>query len=152
MARFLADANVLSEATKSTPDLVVVDWLRRNERLLTVDPVILGEIRFGILLLPDGRRRRKLEDWFNKVVRRIECLAWDARTGGRWADLLAQTRRAGRTMAVRDSLIASTALTYSLTLATRNVHDFAECGLTLVSPFDSTPAQQPAPSEQQSPS
>ena len=95
MAKFLVDANVLSEATKAAPDPLVVDWLRRNERLLAVDPVILGEIRYGILLLPGGRRRRKLENWFEQVVRRIECLTSDARTGGRWAELLAQTRRAG---------------------------------------------------------
>ena len=151
MATFLVDANVLSEATKAVPDPLVVDWFRRNERLLAVDPVILGEIRFGILLLPDGRRRRKLEDWFNKVVRRIECLAWDARTGGRWAELLARTRREGRTMAVRDSLIAATALTYSLTLATRNVHDFSDCGLTVMNPFDSSPIPQHRSSERQQP-
>ncbi len=146
------DANVLSEATKAAPDPLVVDWLRRNERLLAVDPVILGEIRYGILLLPKGHRRRKLEDWFEQVVRRIECLTSDARTGGRWAELLAQTRRAGRPMAVRDSLIAATALTYSLTLATRNVSDFAECGLTLVDPFDSSPTRQAGTPEQQRPS
>lgn len=135
MARILVDANVLSEATKSEPNRAVVDWLRRNERLLAVDPVILGEIRFGILLLPRGRRREMLESWFEQVVRRIECLAWDARTGGRWAQLLAQMRRAGTTMAIRDSLIAATALTHALTLATRNVHDFAASGANLVNPF-----------------
>ena len=136
MAKFLVDANVLSEATKAEPDPSVVDWLRRNERLLTVDPVILGEIRFGILLLPEGRRRRDLENWFGNVVRRIECLTWDARTGVRWAELLAQTRHAGSTMAVRDSLIAASALTHALTLATRNVDDFASSGISLLNPFD----------------
>ena len=135
MAGFLVDANVLSEATKAEPDPSVVDWLRRNERLLLVDPVILGEIRFGILLLPEGRRRRRLEGWFNQFVRRIECLAWDSRTGLRWAELLAQVRGAGRTMAVRDSLIAATALTHSLTLATRNDRHFDGCGVNIVNPF-----------------
>jgi toxin FitB len=57
--KFLVDANVLSEPTKPAPQLAVVDWLRRNERELAVDPFILGEIRFGILLLPKGARRRK---------------------------------------------------------------------------------------------
>ncbi|MDE0218826.1 MAG: hypothetical protein OXJ90_06130, partial [Spirochaetaceae bacterium] len=80
MARFLVDANVLSEATKKVPNPLVVNWLRRNERLMAVDPVILGEIRFGILLLPDGRRRQRLEGWFNKIVRRIECQC--PRSGG----------------------------------------------------------------------
>ena len=135
MERFLVDANVLSEATKAKPNPAVVAWLRRNESLLAVDPVILGEIRFGILLLPMGRQRGMLENWFKQVVSRLQCLAWDARTGGRWAELLAQMRVAGTTMAVRDSLIAATALTRALTLATRNIHDFTACGVNLVNPF-----------------
>ena len=135
MAKFLVDANVLSEATKAEPSPIVVDWLRRNERLLAVDPVILGEIRFGILLLPEGRRRRSLEQWFNRVVRRVECLSWDSRTGLRWAELLAHVRRLGRTMAVKDSLIAATALTHALTVATRNERDFAASGINTVNPF-----------------
>ena len=56
MTRYLVDASVLSEATKAAPDPALVDWLGHNERLLAVDPVILGEIRFGILLLPEGQR------------------------------------------------------------------------------------------------
>lgn len=57
---FLVDANVLSEPTKPTPNAEVVAWLRNNERELVVDPIILGEIKFGILfrqVVPrDGRR------------------------------------------------------------------------------------------------
>jgi predicted nucleic acid-binding protein len=60
---YLADANVLSEPTKSSPDSRVVEWLRRNERETAVDLIILGEVRFGILLLPKGRRRAGLERW-----------------------------------------------------------------------------------------
>ena len=46
------DANVLSEPTKPAPDLRVVEWLRNHERDLAVDPIILGELEYGILLLP----------------------------------------------------------------------------------------------------
>ena len=54
---YLVDANVLSEPTKPEPDARVVAWLKRYERDLVVDPVILGELRFGILLLPRNRGR-----------------------------------------------------------------------------------------------
>ena len=54
MARFLVDANVLSEPTKSAPVSRVVDWLVRNERFVAIDPVMLGEIRYRILLLAEG--------------------------------------------------------------------------------------------------
>lgn len=133
--KYLVDANVLSEVTRPTPDSVVVDWLRRNERDLAVDPVILGEIRFGILLLPTSRRRRRLESWFDDGVGRIQCLPWEAATGMRWAQLLADLRRAGRAMPVKDSLIAATALTHDLTVVTRNRRDFEPAGVTIEDPF-----------------
>jgi len=133
--KYLVDANVLSEPTRPAPSAAVVAWLRRNERSLAVDPVILGEIRFGILLLARGRRRQRLERWFEAGVRRLHCLPWEAETGLRWAELLARLRRAGRAMPVKDSLIAATALTHGLTVVTRNVPDFEKAGCPVVNPF-----------------
>ncbi|MCY3728061.1 MAG: PIN domain-containing protein [Nitrospira sp.] len=131
----LVDANVLCEATRPSPDPRVIEWLTRHERDLVVNPVVLGEVRFGILLLPSGRRRRKLESWFDEVTRRIHCVPWDAETGWRWAELLAHLRTLGRPMPIKDSLIAATALTHELSLATRNRRDFEACGVELVDPF-----------------
>jgi predicted nucleic acid-binding protein len=132
---YLVDANVLSEPTKPRPDADVVDWLRVNEREIAVDPIILGEIDFGILLLPRGKRRSRLERWFNEGVRRVRCLPWEASTGLRWAELLAELRTKGRSMPIKDSLIAATALSHSLTVATRNRVDFATAGVDIVDPF-----------------
>jgi toxin FitB len=133
--KYLVDANVLSEPTRPTPNARVVDWLRRHESELAVDPIILGEIRFGILLLPRGRRRLSLQRWFDAGVGRLLCLPWDASTGLRWAQLLAQLRGAGRAMPVKDSLIAATALLHELALVTRNGSDFVATGVKLVNPF-----------------
>ncbi len=132
--KHLVDANVLSEATKPEPDPRVVEWLKRNERSIVVDPVILGEVRFGILLLARGARRSKLEQWFEEGVSRIQCLPWDSTVGVRWAQLLADLRRRGRPMSVKDSLIAASALTHDLTLATLNQRDFKPAQLKLVDP------------------
>ena len=134
---FLVDANVLSEATKTAPDQACVAWLRRHERELAVDPVILGEVRYGILLLPKSRRRTRLERWFEAGVQRLHCIPWDADTGLRWAELVALLRRAGRAMPVKDSLIAATALAHGLTVATRNRSDFLKAGVRVVDPFAS---------------
>jgi toxin FitB len=133
--RYLVDANVLSEPTRPAPNPSVVEWLRRNERDLAVDPIILGEVRFGILLLRKGRKRTRLEAWFDAGVQRLYCLPWDAQTGRRWAQLLAQLRAAGRAMPIKDSLIAATALVHDLTVATRNRADFANGGVRIVDPF-----------------
>jgi len=133
--KFLVDANVLSEPTRSAPSPKVVQWLRRHERDIAVDPVILGEVRFGILLLPKGKRRARLERWFETGVERLQCLAWDAETGLRWAELLARLRASGRAMPIKDSLIAATALVHGLAVATRNRTDFEKAGVRIVDPF-----------------
>jgi toxin FitB len=132
---YLVDANVLSEPTKTAPSAKVGDWLRQYQSELGVDPVILGELRFGILLLPAGKRRRQLERWFALVVANLVCLPWDATTGLRWAQLLADLRAAGEAMPIKDSLIAATALVHGLTVATRNLRDFQKAGVRVVDPF-----------------
>jgi predicted nucleic acid-binding protein len=134
--RYLVDANVLSEPTKSTPDKGVVRWLRHFQREIAVDPIILGEIRFGILLLPRGKRRAALDEWFHGVVEHIFCLPWDADTALRWAELLAALRASGTAMPIKDSLIAATALTHALIVVTRNEADFRRAGVEIVNPFD----------------
>jgi toxin FitB len=134
--KYLVDANVLSEPTRPDPRPGVVSWLRRHERAMVVDPVILGEIRFGILLLSRGKRRARLERWFDEGIRRLHCLPWEAETGLKWAELLARLRASGRAMPIKDSLIAATALTNRLTIATRNVTDFGKAGCDVVNPFE----------------
>jgi len=132
---YLVDANVLSEATKPSPDPAVLKWLTRNEQEIAVDPFILGEIQFGILLLSAGKRRQRLERWFREGVARVLCLPWDAATGLRWAKLLVKLRSSGQSMPIKDSLIAATALLHGLILVTRNVRDFSKTGVKIVDPF-----------------
>jgi predicted nucleic acid-binding protein len=132
---FLVDANVLSEATRPEPAPQVLEWLAHHEREIAVDPIILGEIRFGILLLPSGTRRARLERWFQDGVERIHCLAWEAATGLRWVRLLAELRAGGRSMPIKDSLIAATALVHGLAVVTRNRRDFEQAGVEIIDPF-----------------
>ena len=132
---YLVDANVLSEATKPAPDARVLTWLRTHERELAVDPIIVGELRYGILLLPKGKKRTALEQWFDAGVKGLQCLSWDLETGLAWAALLARLRTKGTAMPIKDSLIAATALTHDLTVATRNSTDFRKAGVRVVNPF-----------------
>jgi predicted nucleic acid-binding protein len=133
---YLVDANVLSEATRPNPADKVIAWLRTHESDIVVDPVILGEIRFGIYLLAEGKRRDRRQRWFRQGVNRLHCLPWDAATGLRWAKLLAELRGAGQAMPVKDSMIAATALRHHLTVVTRNQHDFEKAGVRVINPFE----------------
>jgi predicted nucleic acid-binding protein len=135
--KYLVDANVLSEATKPAPDVRVVEWLRAQEHELAVNPIILGELQYGILLLPSGRRRRRLEQWFAAGVQRLRVLDFDTASAAEWAQLLARLKVLGLSMSVKDSLIAATALTHGLSVATRNTDHFQHANVRLVNPFAS---------------
>jgi predicted nucleic acid-binding protein len=133
--KFLVDADVLSEATKPQPAGQVVAWLRRHDVDLIVNPIILGELEYGILLLPAGRRSKKLLDWFDSGIRHLNVVEMDATTATVWAKLLADLKRKGKAMPIKDSLIAASAKQHGLTVATGNTTDFRHAGVTVVNPF-----------------
>lgn len=133
--KYLVDANVLSEATKPKPDADVVQWLRDHEPELAANPIVLGEIEYGILLLPAGKKRSRLEQWYFQGIQRLRIVELDAGTASAWAGLLARLSRQGLAMPVKDSLIAASALQHGLTVATRNVVDFSKAEVSVVNPF-----------------
>jgi toxin FitB len=133
---YLVDGNVLSEPTKSTPKQRVVHWLRENESEIAVNPIILGELEYGILRLPVGRQRTQLLSWFADGPAHLPVFHLDPQTANVWVNLMARLARKGRTMPVTDSLIAATALQHQLTIATRNTRDFQFTGARLVNPFE----------------
>ncbi len=133
--KFLVDANVLSEPTKPTPSARVVTWLSDHEGDIAVDSIILGELYVGVLAMPDGRKRARLEDWFETLAQAIECLPWDGAVSRRWARLVADLRRKGQALPLLDSMIAASALEHDLTVVTRNVHDFKTAGVRVIDPF-----------------
>jgi predicted nucleic acid-binding protein len=132
---YLVDVNVLSEPTKQVADPKVVAWLDANESNLVVDSIIVGELRIGIMALPRGRKRARLEEWFETVVETIECLPWDAAVSQRWAMLVVALKKSGETVPLLDGMIAATALQHDLIVATRNTRDFQKTGVKTFNPF-----------------
>jgi toxin FitB len=133
---YLVDANVLSEPTRPAPSSKVIDWLGANEQDIVVDSMILGELYIGILALPRGRKRIQLEQWFDALVRTIDCLPWDAAIARRWALLVVDLKRRGEPLPLLDGMIAATALHHDLTIATRNTRDFKRAGVKVLNPFE----------------
>jgi predicted nucleic acid-binding protein len=136
--KFLLDSNVLSEWTRLRPDPGVCDWFQENLPEFCIPPVVLGELQYGVLILPSSRRQRELRAWIEDVARTICVIEFNAADALVWAQLLARLKRRGTPMPVADSLIAASALSRGLTLVTRNENHFKKTGVSLLNPFTKT--------------
>ena len=139
-AGFLLDTNILSEQIRSRPDPRIGKWMYTHpEASLFLSAITIGEIRRGIVLLTQGARRQKLEQWLEvDLVPRFSnrILPVTHAVADRWGRLAAEHQLAGTPLSIADGLIAATALEYGLSLATRNVKDFVKLGVTLLNPWD----------------
>jgi predicted nucleic acid-binding protein len=140
MTGFLLDTNVPSELTRSQPNPHFMQWLHSvgNDRL-HLSVITLGEIRKGLTMLPDGKRRQQLEQW---LVAELEpwfegrILPVDRRVAALWGTLEGQRQLQGRPLSMADGLIAATSLEHGLTLVTRNVRDYDGLGIELLNPWE----------------
>ncbi len=136
----LLDTNVLSEVQRPAPDPKVVHWLDAvDEDRTFISVASIAELKRGIALMEDGRRRNALSAWLaNDLPARFAAriLPIDHAVAERWGDLMAQSRRSGVALSVMDGFFAATALAGNLTLVTRNVRDFASFGVRLFNPWD----------------
>jgi predicted nucleic acid-binding protein len=136
---FLLDTNVISELVKPRPEANVTAWLEcTDESLLHLSVLTLGEIRRGIAVLPQSRRRAVLEAWVEKDLRaRFEdrILAIDHEVADRWGLLTAAARKSGIVLPVIDGLLAATALEHNLTLVTRDTGQIPSMGVAVFNPW-----------------
>jgi toxin FitB len=107
------------------------------EESLLASVLTFAEIRRGIELLPNGKRRTQLEQWRKELLTSFEVrlLPVTRAIGDRWAVLAAEAQRRGTPLANIDGLIAATALEHDLTLVTRNVKDFSGLDVAIFNPW-----------------
>jgi tRNA(fMet)-specific endonuclease VapC len=137
--KYLLDTCVISELIRKAPNARVVAWidgLYDPEVYLSV--ITIGEIKRGAERLPESERKYAILEWlendlFFRFERRI--LPIDAAVMLTWGRLVATLEQRGRPLPAFDSLIAATALSNKLTLATRNVEDFADTGVPIFNPW-----------------
>lgn len=136
---FLLDTNVVSElARPAMPQRVRLFLLGQPEDAFFISVVTIAELRHGIALLPEGRRRDALESWFGgSLLQRFDgrIVNIDPDIAMAWGDLMAWSRKSGANLQPMDGLIAATSKVREHTLVTRNVRDFNRLGLDLVNPW-----------------
>lgn len=123
---------------RGEPNEAVVDWLRKNAKVIALPSVALGELRYGIARLPDGKRKASLNDALDALVDRFAAsiLNYDVLAANACGEILALAEAAGRPMSLADAQIAGIARVAQASLATRNVTDFAVTKLPLINPWE----------------
>jgi predicted nucleic acid-binding protein len=133
------DTNIVSEASKSDPSKRVLDWIRSEPlAALFTTTITEAELLYGIALLPAGRRRQLLEQAVIQILDEDftgRILPFDSAAAQEFADIAAGRRRAGRPIGEADCRIAAIVRSRGASLATRNVSDFVDCGITLINPW-----------------
>lgn len=107
--------------------------------LLFTTAITEAELLYGIALLPESRRRSDLATLVEAMFAEDlagHVLPFDSAAAREYAGIAASRRRAGRPMAEADGRIAAIARSRGATLATRNVTDFADCGIPVISPWE----------------
>lgn len=131
------DTNVVSESLNIAPDPAVIDWLRQHDAQLALSTVVIAEIAFGIeKIRPDERAKRLtqgLAEW--RLRCRDRMFGFTEDTALVYGEVMGTAIRQGRQMATADGMIAAVARLNGGRLATRNVRDFATCGLDLINPW-----------------
>jgi toxin FitB len=135
----ILDTNVLAALMHTVPEALVVAWLdRQPAESVWITSITLFEARFGLALLPSGRRRQTLEAAFARLLKEDlenRVLDFDSAAATEAASLAAARQRSGRPVDMRDTQIAGIALARHATLATRNVRHFGDLKISIVDPW-----------------
>lgn len=136
----IADTNVVSEFMRDEPDAGVLSWAGSlGPADLTICVVTVEEIERGIRRLPTGKRRRQLEQRWQRLVAAFHeaIVVYDVEAAEATAAVLVSSEAAGRPMGLADAQIAGICVAGGHVLATRNVRDFQRVTqLEVLNPFD----------------
>ena len=139
--RFLLDTCVISGLRKPRENRSLVEWISDvDESDLYLSVITIGEIEKGISLLPESRKKAEVREWLLRgVTHRFgdRILPVDVPVAARWGELVGARQQKGKPLPLLDAFIASTAAVFNCTVVTRNVEDFAGCGVNVLDPWKS---------------
>ncbi len=135
----LLDTNVVSEPLKALGDMNVLAWIDAQIiETLYLSTISLAELRFGIAVLPEGKRRDTLHFSLEQRVLPLfagRILPFDDLASQSYAALRARARAGGQAIAPADGYIAAIAATHGFAVATRDTSPFEAAGLAVINPW-----------------
>lgn len=135
----ILDTNVLSELMRPESDARVIAWVAaRPTSSLFLTTVSEAELRYGMALLPTGRRKSRLTQALEEMLREEfsqRILPFDRDAASAYAEIVAHRRQTGQPIAQFDAQIAAIARARDAGVATRNEDDFSDCGIEVLNPW-----------------
>jgi toxin FitB len=135
----LLDTNVISEPMRHVPDARVIEWIDAQAvETLYLSAITVAEMRFGVAVLPAGRRRDRMRARLEQEVLTAfagRILPFDMETSATYANLMALARGEGRSIGKADGYIAATAACHGFSVATRDTSPFEAAGLAVINPW-----------------
>ena len=134
----LLDTNVVSETVRLRPDPKVRSWVDSQDRkTLYLASLTVAELRSGVIVMPEGKRKRELEDGFDEILRTFDgrILPFDTQAAHRYAELFFIARKAGRGFPTPDGYIAAIASLHGFAVATRDAAPFTAGGVEVINPW-----------------
>ena len=134
------DTNLVSELMRPQPEVAVLAWVGAQPmKEMAITAVSSMEIRFGIHILPEGKRRSELDRKFSELIAQGfagRILPFDGQAGEACADIRAMRQRTGRRISTEDAMIAAIAKVHGATVITRDANGFAGCGVPVINPWE----------------
>ena len=135
----LLDTNVVSEPLKLNADPTVVAWIDAQMiETLYLSTVSVTEMRYGIAVLPDGKKKESLRTSLDERILPLfesRILPFDMEAAEICAELRARARAAGHGIGTADSYIAGIAAAKGLTVAARDTEPFEATGVPVINPW-----------------
>jgi len=134
----IADTNVWSELVRRSPDPAVVAWTLAHRDELALTSITVGELLYGLEIMPAGQRQRSLAAQVERLMERTphRTFDYDDSAARHLAAIRSARRRAGREIIKpEDAMIAAIAKAHDCAVATRNLEDFAGMGVELIDPW-----------------
>ena len=136
----IVDTDPVLELLKARPQPEVLAWWDRQvarDVFLTV--ITEAELRYGPAVMSPVPRTQQLAQGIEYMLSEYfdgRILPFAKAAAGEYAALMSQRRLRESSFNGHSGMIAAIARSYGAAVATRNVRDFADCGVPLINPWE----------------
>lgn len=135
----ILDTNLISEPLRREPNAQVVKWIdQQNIDLLYLTTITVGELRYGLAALPDGKRKKILQDRLESEVIPLftgRVLSYDLNASAAYSVLMARAQKQGLAIGTADGYIAAIAKSHAMKVATRDTSPFIAAEVEVIDPW-----------------